>query len=223
MPNWVNNSLEVTGLTPTEKEKLVAAAKEEKLFDFVLPQPDWNNTPNEKGDLPKPVTETWTRHGKTHSHTFNRFPDGSDDDRWYGWRNHHWGTKWGDCDGILPEDNDETIFSYEFCSAWAPPNTSFLTAFSKLFPNAEITNRYAESDFFGVSVAKGGIAIDGSEDTTFIEEKWLKVNAPEIEDTCDLYEEENEEKYEEFMEVQCELIEDRQDFMYEELVKKFAD
>ena len=85
MPNWCYNKITVYGNEQTEKIKEV-----EKLFDSrtpfndIFPQPDWKNTPNEKGELPKLEQHKNPKTGEVIWETYN-FPDGTNDDRWYHW------------------------------------------------------------------------------------------------------------------------------------------
>ena len=93
MPNWCYNKITVYGNEQTEKIKEV-----EKLFDSrtpfndIFPQPDWNNTPNENGELPQ-LEQHKGKDGQIIFETYN-FPDGRNDDRWYDWRLQNWDTKW---------------------------------------------------------------------------------------------------------------------------------
>ena len=52
MPNWCYNR--VTAFGSSEKLKEIEKIFESKTpFNIIFPQPDWKNTPNEKGELPK--------------------------------------------------------------------------------------------------------------------------------------------------------------------------
>ena len=51
--------------------------------------------------------------------TYN-FPGGKNDDRWYHWCIHHWGTKWDACDKSIDYEDDE-ILALTFNTAWSPP------------------------------------------------------------------------------------------------------
>ena len=53
-----------------------------------------------------------------------RWSDGSQDDRWYNWRLHHWDTKWEAYDKEL-EDVDEDTFRVTFNTAWSPPEAIY--------------------------------------------------------------------------------------------------
>ena len=46
---------------------------------------------------------------------------GHQDDRWYNWRVHNWGTKW-DCYSLEIDDTDMPHgFEVQFETAWSPP------------------------------------------------------------------------------------------------------
>ena len=51
MPNWCRNRITVYGNEQTDKIKEVEKIFESKTpFNDIFPQPDWKNTPNEKGE-----------------------------------------------------------------------------------------------------------------------------------------------------------------------------
>ena len=53
MPNWCRNRITVYGNEQTDKIKEVEKIFESKTpLNDIFPQPDWKNTPNEKGELP---------------------------------------------------------------------------------------------------------------------------------------------------------------------------
>ena len=53
MPNWCYNRVTAYGNEQTDKIKEVEKIFESKTpFNDIFPQPDWKNTPNEKGELP---------------------------------------------------------------------------------------------------------------------------------------------------------------------------
>ena len=92
------------------------------VFGQIIPEPDWHNIPDENGDLPvkndhknKDGVSVWTSWD---------FPSGKNDDRWYNWRVHNWGTKW-DCYDLSIEDEDENALELQFNTAWSPPEEIF--------------------------------------------------------------------------------------------------
>ena len=118
MPNWCNNRITVYGNDQTEKIKEVEKIFQSKTpFNDIFPQPDWKNTPNEKGELP--VLEQMKKpDGSIAWETYN-FPDGRNDDRWYNWCIENWDTKWEpDMHDIEYEDSE--ILAITFNTPWSP-------------------------------------------------------------------------------------------------------
>ena len=107
MPNWCYNRITVYGNEQTEKIKEVEKIFESKTpFNDIFPQPDWKNTPNEFGELPKLEQHKNPETGEVIWETYN-FPDGKNDDRWYHWCIENWGTKWeADITGFEVQDYD---------------------------------------------------------------------------------------------------------------------
>ena len=66
MPNWNQNSLQVSGLTPNQTTLMKEALEGEEFLETFIPSPDWKNIPNEEGVLPEERTHTHTnRLGET--------------------------------------------------------------------------------------------------------------------------------------------------------------
>ena len=141
MPNWCYNRITVYGNEQTEKIKEV-----EKLFDSktpfndIFPQPDWKNTPNEKGELPV-LVELKSPNG-TVVHTTYEFPDGRNDDRWYDWRLQNWDTKW-EASEVEIELDDSEILRVTFDTAWSPPE-GVMTKLREKFPDVTFQCFYDE-------------------------------------------------------------------------------
>ena len=122
MPNWCYNRITVFGdgeEKTTEQIKKIEKIFESKTpFNEIFPMPDWKNTPNSKGELPK-LEQMKNPKGEVIHETYN-FPDGKNDDRWYHWCIQNWGTKWDACDvGVEYEDSE--ILALQFNTAWSPP------------------------------------------------------------------------------------------------------
>ena len=135
MPNWCENNVTIGHKL---KRKLIPLAKECmkdecRLFNLIMPQPDWMTTPNDKGELPK-LKDIKNKKGELVM-KIKEFPDGTQDDRWYDWRCNNWGTKWDvnefyqasfpiDYHGADEEYIDRS-YNYKldigFDSAWSPP------------------------------------------------------------------------------------------------------
>ena len=119
MPNWCNNKVKVFG-EPEQLAKVAEIFKDEKsIFNRIIQSPDWKRLPNEKGEFPKLEQMKNPKTGEVMWETYN-FPDGTNDDRWYHWCIHHWGTKWDACDKSVDYEDDE-ILALTFNTAWSPP------------------------------------------------------------------------------------------------------
>ena len=174
MPNWCSNKLFVKNLKTEDQDLLLRLFDQNTFCESILPQPDWANTPNEKGKLPLPDEE--------HPELGRRFPDGTHDDRWYSWRNENWGTKWGECDVFGAEVGNGGWFSVAYLTAWSPLNENFLKAFSQRFPGARISTQYQEPgcDYFGVTVAQDGIVNDINGCLSKVSNGWMRENHPDL-------------------------------------------
>ena len=51
MPNWCSNKLFVKNLRTEDQDLLLRLFDQETFCESILPQPDWANTPNEKGNF----------------------------------------------------------------------------------------------------------------------------------------------------------------------------
>ena len=180
MPNDCINSFTITDLTDDQWRTLSASFQtndedhQQSFLKTFFPEPDWQNTPNDKGELPS----TLDKNGISH------FPDGSQDIRWYEWRNKHWGTKWDVYSCCLDQKGEDPsdIFSVNFCTAWAPLNEECMAVLSENFPNSILTNYYHEegSDFYGVTIAKDGEALDVCNSISEHREAFLRQQFPDL-------------------------------------------
>lgn len=103
-------------------------------FNVLRPEPDWSQTPNEKGWLPGPIYK-----GFLHS---RYFPDGTEDDRWYNWRLNHWGVKW-DIDSFDCTHDIDDMLEVEFLTPWGPPE-ELVSYLRETYPDLDITWFYDE-------------------------------------------------------------------------------
>ena len=118
MPNWCHNRVTAYG-NEDKIEKVKKIFESKTPFNDIFPQPDWKNTPNEKGELPVLEQHKHPETGKVVWETYN-FPDGTNDDRWYHWCVDNWDTKWEpDMHEIVYEDTE--ILAITFNTAWSPP------------------------------------------------------------------------------------------------------
>ena len=120
MPNWCYNRITVYADEDTADkiEEIKEIFESKQPFNTLFPQPDWKNTPNSKGELPK-KEQMKNPDGSILWETYN-FPDGKIDDRWYQWCIENWGTKWEpDINEIGYEDSE--MLELVFNTAWSPP------------------------------------------------------------------------------------------------------
>ena len=141
MPNWCNNRITVYGNDQTEKIKEVEKIFESKTpFNDIFPMPDWKNTPNENGELPK-LEQMKNPDGSILWETYN-WPDGTNDDRWYNWCVENWDTKWEpDMHDIDYEDSE--ILRLTFNTAWSPPE-GVMRKLREKFPDVSFSCFYDE-------------------------------------------------------------------------------
>jgi len=160
MPNDCTNSLTISGITFDQWQDISTTFQVRQPFyqqDFLKsfsPEPDWQNIPNENGELPSALDENAISH----------FQDGTEDDRLYDWRCEHWGTKWDvyAVSNDLTKTNFSGEFNASFCTAWSPLGEKFMEVLSMYFLDSLLINCYEEfgADFFGVTIAKNGVVHD---------------------------------------------------------------
>ena len=157
MPNWCYNKIEMYG-DEKELQKIKEQVEtKESLFDFdtIIPTPNFDMIPNDKGELPKLRDDAI---GKELG--IKEFPDGSSDDRWYHWHIDNWGTKWNIealTEDRISVDKNKVIFDCE--TAWSPPIEALVELEKKGF---EI-----ECDYY-----EGGCAFIGRYETNAEEKSW---------------------------------------------------
>jgi len=133
MPNWCNNNLSVCG--PESEVRSIADKLKTKKED------------GENGRLadfmPQPTDAAGELIG------------GVD------WQYENWGTKWGDCETELSDENyaipTMSSISMHFQTPWGPAS-GLLKEISRLHPNVTIDHEYEEPGmcFFGIARYKGG-------------------------------------------------------------------
>jgi hypothetical protein len=144
MPNWVHNTMTLTG--PDEEVKAVI----DKL----------NTTIRVKAmsfDSQHNCTWTWKEHenpvlsfhnivtpDEANLDTYYALNEDSDN-HWYQWNVNHWGTKW-DVAGETEFDKDTN--AYTFRTAWSPPSGVF-AALAKQHPTITIHVHWIEEQGFG--------------------------------------------------------------------------
>ena len=153
MPNWCNNRLTVSGETE-QVAKVKSFFQSESPFAEIYPEPKWSEIPlaeddleslgrkrGEVGELPEYV-EMKNPDGKVIHKGYEFKSTGSQDDRWYNWRNHHWDTKWDIGDVEWGSDEDD-FFVCHFDTAWSPPE-GILHKLRENFPDLNFSLFYDE-------------------------------------------------------------------------------
>ena len=133
MPNHCHNRVTFYSANTDDVAKLKQIFEDENCFGQIIPEPDWPNTPNDKGELPVKHEDPWLTY---------RFPDDKVDDRWYAWRIQHWDTKW-DCYDVVVTDDDPENTEIEFNTAWSPPE-AICSAIREQYPDVSVSWFYDE-------------------------------------------------------------------------------
>jgi len=137
VPNICENELSIYADGEQQEALLKKLTKrlesEESVFDFnkLIPSPDWDNTPNEDGELPV-IDEDAPSFMQV-----KKFPlSGKSDDRWYDWNRENWGTKWnaGNAEVYVCEYGDHVQFKFE--TAWCAP-VEILLALRDQYPQLQ--------------------------------------------------------------------------------------
>ena len=173
MPNWCENNVIISH---KDKQKLITLAKECmkdecRLFNLILPQPDWMTTPNDKGELPK-LKDIKNKKGELIMQV-KEFPDGTVDERWYGWNINNWGCKW-DVGGFYQNsfpinwDVDRYELHLNFDTAWAPPIGVY---------NALVDQGYdVHADYFEGGIGYCGEFYNGSDNEYNFDDRNMSLN-----------------------------------------------
>jgi len=119
MPNWCNNTVEISHKDKSKMEALVAAINEGKFCDHVIPVPeDLHIVAGRVGDdtNPEQIALEAKEKANQEKHGYST---------WYDFCVNEWGTKW-DVDPYNPIDFDSewdknNKITFGFDSAWSPP------------------------------------------------------------------------------------------------------
>lgn len=157
MPNWVYNSLVITGEADViaKIKEQVSAPYETQHFDFVsgTSKPAKVEQPFSFWNIIKP-TDIGAYHDKADG-------DQSGRDHWYNWNLRNWGVKWDASDVDDSGEEDATTLVYTFSTPWGIPNEAML-ALSEQYPTASLELEFEEETGWG-----GTIVYDnGCEETT---------------------------------------------------------
>jgi len=115
MPNWCNNTIEISHEDRSKMEALVAAVNEGKFFNHVIPVPEslhivagrvGNDEDEKQKDLVAQEEVNRAKHGYAN---------------WYDFCVNEWGTKWDIGGGDSSVDDIPGGLMLTFDSAWSPP------------------------------------------------------------------------------------------------------
>ena len=121
------------------------------VFGQIIPEPDWENTPLAESDIKdysfsNPRGEV----GELPVYKDKGFGKGLyfpstdvNDDRWYNWRVHNWGTKWDCYDLSIEDDEMPNGFQAQFNTAWSPPE-DICNAIKEQFDDLSVSWFYDE-------------------------------------------------------------------------------
>ena len=116
MPNWCNNTLEISHEDPAMMERVRTAFKDGRLLDEFIPVPkSLQIVAGRVGDDadPKQVELEAAQASNIETHGYKD---------WYDFCVNEWGTKWDiGGDGAEPYDDGPNRTTLSFDSAWAPP------------------------------------------------------------------------------------------------------
>ncbi len=141
-----------------------------RAFGILIPEPNWEKIPNDKGELPLPASSLtypsaflgdplagskWEIPNSLKSRfKILEFPDGTRDDRWSQWRKQNWGVKYC-CDLKFEHLNLPNEFTVVFLTPYSPPDQIY-NVIIKEFPNVKVSwfydmpacemNGYLEND-----------------------------------------------------------------------------
>ena len=146
MPNWCNNNLRITG--PQNKlKKLSKAAKDGKLFEYMVPMPtELRDT--EAGPDAKTKAEKQKR---------ARLVAKYGSENWYEWALNNWGTKWDIAETYQNEIIGDTLH-LAFDTAWGPALEAYDTYHSN---NKDIS---LEGYYYEPGCDFMGVWYDGTDD-----------------------------------------------------------
>ena len=152
MPNICENELSIFAYGDDQEALLKKLTKrlesEDSEFDFnnLIPSPDWDNTPNEDGELPSEVEEIRNSNGLLVM-SVKKFPtSGKSDERWFNWNCENWGTKWNAFDVTREVGEYGDHVKYYFGTAWGAP-TEILIALKEQYPELDFRWFYRIEDW----------------------------------------------------------------------------
>ena len=114
MPNWANNTIQITG--PKKKiQQIKQAIEADQLLDYLYPMPkELDITAGREGSDESAEQKALVAKEKANLEKYGY-------SNWYDWKVAQWGTKWDVDTENLELSKDGTTITGWFDSAWAPP------------------------------------------------------------------------------------------------------
>lgn len=149
MPNWVYNSVSVTGDAAD-----VARLKEQVGKTYVATHDVWDVDTKKMTRKAVECSDSFSfwnivNPPEDKRHLYWAASDASADKTWgwYNWNNANWGTKWDASDVSLSEVSDEHLI-YTFQTAWGSPDAALMNLAGQ-YPMLSISNEWEEEQGFG--------------------------------------------------------------------------
>ena len=121
------------------------------VFGQIIPEPDWAKVPLKESDIKEySFSNPRGEIGELPVYKDKGFGKGLyfpstdvNDDRWYSWRVHNWGTKWDCYDLSIEDDEMPNGFQAQFNTAWSPPE-DIANAIKEQFDDLSVSWFYDE-------------------------------------------------------------------------------
>ena len=157
MPNWVYNTMTING----DKDDVAKFAKQASKPALFTSEGESTSEFSFANFIHPPQHalesgEYWATNGFQGGETVGNTPN-----NWYNWNNKYWGTKWDACEPDVMSI-DDTLVTYSFNTAWAPPMPVF-EAMVRQFPRLGFFIRYEEEQGWGGSIEASGGAFGSHE------------------------------------------------------------
>lgn len=170
MPNWVSNSLHISGKTHEEVEAFYEKATKtiQTGYDRETGEPVYESSDfSMLAFIAPPEDKMDIYFGKVK-------PEENPEDsqyEWYVWNNDQWGCKWdaSETDAQYFEKTD-VDYHITFQTPWSPPE-QFLSTIANLYPNLEFSLNWEEEQGFGAEWYIGKPDEEGKR-SIVVEEEW---------------------------------------------------
>lgn len=179
MPNWVENSINITG-APEDIEAFLEKAGKPRPFGENGEITEWANNggfsfwnfiaPSQE------IIDSGEYFGTSGFTKEGRVGDGAGN--WYQWNNANWNTKWDACNATIDLADDHKYCSIYFSTAWSIPEPVF-EAMVEQHPTLEFSMRSFEEQGWGAefeSTDDGELMETDSWDIPDSHEEWMRVD-----------------------------------------------